>query len=280
MSIYEPWSPGGFSNPGSFEVIGSERRYGVELEYYDCERYEELQGHTLFGAKDDGSVDGEFYSPVLQGDNGLVECETFCRLAKEKGFRADRGAGYHAHFDLSRENEKHLQAIVLGYHFTYPLWRLAVPQHRAESHWSEGHDFNLEDIRRINNRDRMRDFAERDRYSWANFAAYNKFGTVELRIHEATLDAYEVTAWIKAHTRFIDALASLTPAKVEAIFSNKAVRDIVREMRIILQSPDLMTHLTGRMNRFNPGCRSRNYVEPERVTVDDDGNEYDDDYDD
>jgi len=278
MSIHEPWAPTRFTNPGGFNEIGSERRFGVELEYFDVSRYKELQGNTIFGAKDDGSVDGEFYSPVLQGDNGLAECDNFCTLAREKGFRAAEGAGYHAHFDLSRENEKHLKSIVLGYHFTYPFWKLTVPQHRAESHWSEAHDFDVSDIKSINSKDRMREFASRGRYYWANFSAFNKFGTVELRIHESTHSGHDVTNWIKAHTRFLDALAGLLPSRVEAVFANKSLPDLVREMRVVLRSPDVMAHLTGRMNRFNPGCRSRQGVAATVTT--DESDDFDDDYED
>lgn len=255
MSIRNGWSPRNLPHPGGFERIGSERRYGVELEYFDVNRYESLQGRTIFGAKEDGSVDGEFYSPILQGDNGLSECENFCDLARDAGFQPNSGAGYHAHFDLSTENPHCLQSIVLAYHLTYSFWKLTVPDHRVTSHWSGQHDYTAADAKVIRSKASMQRFAQRDRYEWANFSAYNKFGTVELRIHEATHSAADVVNWIMAHTRFIDAVAGLSSDQLEKIFDRKSGTQIVREMRCVIREPRVMSHLLARMGRFHPGCR-------------------------
>jgi hypothetical protein len=77
----QPWS----GEPGSFDKIGSKRRFGVELETYRCPGYERLHGETEWGCVYECSTPGkEFVSPILQGDLGFHDVRDFCGVAESK----------------------------------------------------------------------------------------------------------------------------------------------------------------------------------------------------
>lgn len=244
------WAPGAFTKPGGFERIGSERKFGVELEYFDVENWDTLEGKTLFGAKHDGSVDGEFYSPIMSGDNGLAECEKFCELAGYLGFSTDpRDSGFHAHFDLRGESVRSLKSIALAYHLTKKYWELLVhPSRVEENRWCNSHRFGVADVKGITDLQDFADFSSSlHRYTWINFCAYNKFGSVEVRSHESTINGFDVVAWITGHCRFIDAASKMGMGKVEGLFERKQVKTIAKEMNRIIDNPLVTSHFADRL---------------------------------
>jgi len=235
----EGWGPSAFRDPGSFTRIGSERRFGVELEYFTVEDWESLEGETVFGAKYDGSVDGEFYSPIMQGDNGLAECEKFCDLASRLDFTVDPlESGLHIHLDMSSEKLKGLKSIALGYHLTRKYWQSAVHPHRNTTEWCRKHAWTGDDLKPIRSLEAFHDFAWRTRrHSWINLAAYQKHHTFEVRNHESTLNGADVVAWVTAHARFTDAMARMGDGTIEQIFHRKQLPGLVREMTRIIDNP-------------------------------------------
>ncbi len=219
----ETWdpSPSGISI-ASYAKIVSKRKFGVELETSLSADYRSLKGQTLFGAKYDCSVSGmEFISPILYGDEGLEEVEFFCDLASDKAFDVDDNCGYHLHLDVRDETTVQLRHIAYAYAKSYAAWRNLVSSYRAnDCNYCHAPSYSASSIKTCR---RIKDFMARtDRYNYLNLYAFERLGTVEVRLHDASLHAKTINYWVIAHTRFIDAVHDMTYAEIDALFDGDA----------------------------------------------------------
>jgi hypothetical protein len=193
-----------------------DRQYGVELETCICDGFSELDGQTVFSSCDDGSINGkEFVSTVLRGDAGLTEIEKFCTRANRLDFQTDRACGFHLHVDVTEGlTEDNRTAILLGYFLTENFWFACVDEARTENSFcvALSAKFKEADIR-------AQGFGlSSGRYLFANFTAFRKHGTLEIRLHQATLDAQAITQWAIANVRFVDAVSKMTTQQVSERF--------------------------------------------------------------
>jgi len=221
---WEP-TPVNVAHP-TYSVIGSKRAFGVEIETSACHNYVTTKGKHCFGAKFDSSIRGmEFISPILQGDQGLQSVVDFCNLAQQMGWHINSDCGLHIHCDMRGEEVRGLQNVAYAYLLTHDFWRLMVNQYRAhDCHYCRNVDYNLSDL--AFNGSRWRDFCwNRDRYGYCNLSAYAKFGSYEIRLHQGSLNGRAITAWLRVHLRFIDAMAALhTMRDVRAVLGSTTTR--------------------------------------------------------
>lgn len=253
--IDEGWERGTFAPQApSYKRVGSERRFGVELEFQDLpDSVFDLEGETVFGAKEDCSVEGgEFDSPILYADQGLDAVDHFCGLADDHGFVAGQGAGYHLHLDMSKESAEGLKRIALAYHYSKDFWLGAVPSQRRHFTYSRPHTWRRGDVLGWQTLGDAREFAgSQDRYYWCNVSSYWCKQTFEIRCHESLIDAFAVNAWIIAHTRFCDAMSGMGVGKITRIFGRKKPTEIFRELRAVIKEPTVSEHLQKRYRQFN-----------------------------
>jgi len=196
------WRAKRFTPSDEFEIIKSHRRFGIELETSACPDHAEIEEDTVFGCKDDGSIDGkEFVSPILSSDAGLEEIEKFCKLAKH--FDVDGKCGFHIHLDMRDEDTEELKKIITAYLLTEQLWQSFVPQTRRENSYCRPASWNPAQVARVESTPDLLNLAH-DRYYWLNLHALAEHGTLEIRLHTSTLDARKVCNWVKAHLQFVD----------------------------------------------------------------------------
>lgn len=197
----------------TFEEIGSERAFGVEIETAECDDYRSIRNQTLFGAKFDGSIGGmEFVSPPLKGDQGIAEVAKLCGIADEKGWSVDSDCGLHVHLDVSCESMQRLRRIAYAFAKTQAVWQSLTTPYRATDccyatpiRWKP-HQVFSKDVRSFGR--------DQSRYQWLNIAACERHGTIEVRIHEGTIDGDAICNWIKALVRFADWAADNARRKV------------------------------------------------------------------
>lgn len=228
-------------NRGGHAKVGSRRNFGVELETSNSDGWSEWIDNTPFGAKHDGSVDGkEFVSPVLNGDDGIDAVDNLCNYAKRNGCTVNRSCGYHLHIDMSGESAEELQRIALAYAYTREFWFGCVAESRRSNHYCHsnvyGGDVYWDEhtIKAGSGRPRPT-----TRYIWANWSAYSAHNTLEIRLHEGTLDGRAVCNWIKAHLRFVDYVKGLTIGQITRIFGNKSLKAQMRNMRDLWKDAEL-----------------------------------------
>lgn len=208
-----------FAGVKNYSAVGSERKFGVEIETADCPKFMELANKICFDAKDDCSVAGkEFASSILYGNDGLAAIKNLCAFAEKNDWSVDSHCGLHIHLDMSNESTKALRAITAAYYLTYDVWKQFVESRRVGNHYcarSYGSVTSLDDT------PRFATYAMRqNRYEWLNLNAYSKFRTFEIRLHHGSIDGEEICNWIRAHAIFVDWAAQLSLRKVKEFFEN------------------------------------------------------------
>lgn len=150
----------------------------------------------------DGSVRGaEVVSPILN-DERLNEGSIVARLLLGVGGKVDRTTGFHVH--IGARGVLELDAIAnwyLNWNLVHDAIGALVAPSRLNNSYCKAVDrqraeLNAERIRNGN----VSDFSG-DRYQSFNLMAYDRHGTVEIRLHQGTLNGTKAVAW----SRFIDA---------------------------------------------------------------------------
>jgi len=206
------------------------RRFGVELEVSEADNWNALERDSdrVFGIKSDGSVSGdglEFYSPILQGDPGIEAVENLCAYASENGWNADESCGYHLHIDCSDLNGVQKKRVYYAYKLTEKLWHRFVPSDRLCGSWCHPIEIPAAEIRNmtfteIRNRVSRGEYG---RYIWANICSLSHHRTIEIRLHNGTVDSDAVVNWIKAHVMFLDKVKDMLLTRIDRRFLNKTV---------------------------------------------------------
>jgi len=148
------------------------------------------------------------------------------------------------HCDLSNTTADQRKAIALAYAYTCDFWFACVDSNRRTNNYchankSEGGRvyWDVDGIKAGS------DFPDvSTRYVWLNWCAYSSHRTVEVRLHEGTLDGSAVCNWIKAHLRFIDSVMNMTPGQITRKFGNKTLKTQMRNMRDIWMDDELSNY--------------------------------------
>ncbi len=207
-----PYTDGGdyypqftYMKENSFSKVGSDRRYGLELESQTCPNYMELN-HTGWGAKPDGSIRGkEFYSAIFRGNRGLRSIRKVCNYANEHNWVACRSCGYHLHLNMRYENVDSLKAIAYAYYATRNTWLGFVNNRRHNIPYCRAMDSNNGNVGHITDLTEWNEYCSNfNRDIWVNWQAYRAYKSLEIRLHEGTFDADKVCNWVRAHITFVD----------------------------------------------------------------------------
>jgi hypothetical protein len=232
------WNMGANVESSASSELRSLRRFGIELEISRAHPFRELQGQTVFGAKGDGSVNGdgrEFVSPILQGDDGLQSVRNFLAYANAHNWHADASCGYHLHIDVRDLTGLQKRKIAYAYALTQDVWFAFVNSHRNNSHWCGKFRMTAADVERITE-PRGRGFrhvrGHMTRGSWA-VCCGTRHGTFEIRLHQGTLVEAEVINWVKLHTWFADYVSRLKWHQIKRRFLNKTAQ---QQFRIFLEN--------------------------------------------
>lgn len=245
--------PFGWNGTDDFDDVGSSRKFGVELETSECSDFWDWLDRDTWGVVEDGSIRGkEFVSAPMYGNDGLRAVRAFCNGASDSGFRINATCGFHLHCDLSDTDADERKAIALAYHYTRELWHDFIDRDRYDTMYSRMNWPKNPDGKKFWGRKQCVDGHDHpdhpDRYVWINWQAFAKHSTIEVRAHHPTLNGREVCNWIKAHTRFIDAVSVMTVGQVTRMFGNEDKKAQMRELAYIWDDTEL-AEFYGRKHR-------------------------------
>jgi hypothetical protein len=202
-------SPATFESDNRHNRMVSKRRFGVEIETHTCDGYRGLVGNICFDIKDDGSISGkEFASTILDGDKGLEAIEDLCDFGASHDWSVSIQCGLHIHLDMSKEKTAALKSVAIAYLMTRDFWRGLVDESRWSNFFCGNSSFETNDIEGLTSFTRFA--RQQTRYEWFNVAAYTKFKTFEIRLHQGSINAEQICNWIRIHTLFVDWAASKT----------------------------------------------------------------------
>lgn len=246
----------------TYNLTGSQRKYGIELETSSCPNHQQLRNLCIFGCKEDGSVDGmEFVSPPMWGDQGYEQTKILCRFARENRFEIDAACGFHIHINLNdvREDDK-LRAVALGYLYTEDVWQKFVSKARARNYYCTSVDYGELDVLEARNFGSFVENSSCDgtRYNWVNWHAWSRFNTVEIRLHSPTLNYRKITNWNTAHLRFVDFCLDLDIDGVQDMFRDKEDAEIFSALSQIWNDESLTTYFKDRAEHFGNEFSNRN----------------------
>jgi hypothetical protein len=212
-----PWSE------VSYDKIGSERKFGAELETSYCPEWEELRGRTFFGAKDDCSIRGkEFDSPVLYGDEGLDHLRELLTYAEQEEWEVDSDCGCHTHYDMRGLSYEQLCSVAYAYRKSVAVWKALVNPDRRDHSYSQAYYWTCNDFKQVKERNTTFNSLLCDlgagAYEYVRFSAYTAHNTFENRMLEGCLDADTLCAWIKLNCLFIDNVKDMSIEEIDRYF--------------------------------------------------------------
>lgn len=199
---------------------GDRRKFGVEIEYIggtqslirEMERrgltvsYEGYTHRVTPGAwkiVTDGSLSNggyELVSPPLSGSAGRRQVKLACEALQASGARVNNSCGLHVHHDIHDLDAAGIGRLASLWSNNQRNINWLVAASRRDSQWAQ--PLTSTEVAQYNAMNPARDLRSQvqsiayRRYRSLNFLAYVRYGTVEVRQHQGTLNAKKMLAWI------------------------------------------------------------------------------------
>lgn len=202
------------------------RKFGIEIEFAGTSREAVAQEMRSRGL--DVSIEGynhyvrsgwklvsdcscgyELVSPPLKGADGFDQVRKACDALQAAGARINVHCGLHVHHDVADLDLDGLRRAVRTYHSSQLAINGLVAQSRRTTvtdtrHGTTGNrwclpltNIELAHIDRLTHRQTVSSLARADRYRTLNLTSLPKYGTLEIRQHQGTLNAKKIIAWIE-----------------------------------------------------------------------------------
>lgn len=188
------------------EILLLNPDFPVEIQDYNHEvqpRWKMITDSSVNGDNtydDDDDGEGlELVSPILAGQKGFEELETAVRGIRNAGGDIDSSCGLHVHHD-ARDLTPAQVAGLLRFYIENQLVidRFLAPSRRSTRNnqwcqpWREEEKNSV-----ISAAKNEQSLGRYDRYRTLNVTAYPKYGSLEFRQHQGTLNLEKMVLWIK-----------------------------------------------------------------------------------
>lgn len=209
------------TQPASFPELDYtfNRRFGVEIEAYNCTREKlakelreaginvAVEGYNHNTAPHwklvtDSSLQGnhtfELVSPILQGESGLRELQKVCWVLEYCDVKVNDSCGLHIHIDAVNFTMATWKNLAITYKNIETVIDAFMPLSRRENTYCK----KLRDIpeRKILSATTLTDLRaafNNHRYYKLNFESYSRHNTVEFRQHSGTTNFTKMENWIR-----------------------------------------------------------------------------------
>ncbi len=174
-------------------------------------------GDGTWSSKYDGSVSrgAEVISPILTAPR-LNEAHKVVKALKSDGARVDRATGFHVHIgiqslatpDSNRTPANNLASLVINWYAAHHAIAALVAPSRLNNRYCKvlGEDKATEQASYSSNGNRGA--WDSNRYVSLNLESMDRHGTVEVRLHQGTLNGVKAIAWSQFISAFIDATSN------------------------------------------------------------------------
>ncbi len=195
------------------------RRFGIEIEAYNCEREHlatELREAGINVAVEgynhetrnhwklvtDSSLRGnntfELVSPILQGEDGLKELQKVCWVLEYCNVKVNDSCGLHIHIDAADFTIETWRNLATTYCSLEPVIDAFMPSTRRNNTYCKRlSSIPLNSIREAQTIQDLRRVFRNDRYYKLNIEAYACHRTVEFRQHSGTTNFTKMENWIR-----------------------------------------------------------------------------------
>lgn len=265
QNVYAKMRSQGLLNISDQEATrrGFERRFGVEFEAYNVSMFTlcdalnnagitcrmEGYNHTTrrhWKIVSDASLSGnqtfELVSPILQGEQGIEEMKTVCRVLNECGAKVNKTCGTHVHIDAQNMDLATWKRIYINYARLEKVIDDFMPVSRKKDNnmYCQGYTRlpNLETkINHARSLDEIYAFFG-SRYYKINPKSYARHNTIEFRQHSGTVDFEKISNWV----RFLGNLITYSTTNL--------VTDTTLEGLATFNDQEIMNYLIQRTNKL------------------------------
>jgi len=158
----------------------------------------------------DGSLENgwELVSPPMQWDAANVQVRTACAVLKDLGCRATSDCGLHVHHDVGDMTTRTAAMLARNWQACQSATERLVERDRLYSEWCRRTPRSITNAQCDIAEDLPLSeflYIDGERYRQLNWTCWNSYGTVEVRMHESTLDADAILAWVAYSQSIVEA---------------------------------------------------------------------------
>lgn len=277
------------SNTAEFPMLPSDRTFGVEAEFFgitpqaaidalyqvgiDCRH--ENHNHvtrTWWKIVYDASVNSrgtgqghgiELVSPILRGEEGMAVAALAVNTLQGIGGKTDKTCGLHVHVGMDGLVGRDVVKIMDLYTANQENINKLIARSRWRNIYCQPIDNATRNSRVVN------DFASAttaletmrlgnalqyyDRYHAVNLASYAKYGTIEFRQHQGTLNGEKLTSWV----RFLLALVEKGSSSTNANEDFGSLGGLLNGVPLHSETRSFLTRRAERLERSREEARLR-----------------------
>lgn len=215
----------------------TDRRFGVEIEFFGITRHAaavalqgvginaQVEGYNHNTADHwkivtDSSVSAtgtghyagnEIVSPILSGQAGYDAVRLVVDTLVAAGARVGTTCGLHVHHDANDLTGEEIARVVELYQANQGMVDGLLARSRRNSRWARAYSqAELDMVKSLaaQGKDALKNRSW-NRYKTVNLDAYRKYGTLEFRQHQGTLNADKIIAWIRFGQTMIEAARTM-----------------------------------------------------------------------
>ena len=262
---------------GSFKTNKSKRFVGIEFEveggYFNRIDFEDNVKDSICVAEDGSLSNGcEVKTLPMNGDLLFDKIKSVTKQISEKGGYIATSCGLHVHFDVSDFQKKDLRKLFFVYKLFEEHFYSMVSGSRRENnyckrlpfeidrclsaptfkHYWYNYDWNT-NLEECSYENCGENRWHNTRYFWVNLnSAYMSRNTMEIRLHQGSLDAEKVIKWIRIHLAIIEWCKNADLKRVIALRSGMS------NFMNIIHDNDLKTYIRQRRKKFK-------YAKPRKI---------------
>lgn len=202
-----------------FRFIPFNRRFGVEIEAFNITQRElasalrnagiqvEVEGYNhntrnhwkiVTDASLSGTHSFELVSPILEGQAGLNQLETVCRVLKAKRALINRSCGLHVHFDAENIGLAQTKNLLINYARYEAIIDSFMPASRRSTTntYCQSLTGRISQIEAASTMQALTSTALPSRYFKVNLQSYLRHKTIEFRQHSGTIEFEKISNWV------------------------------------------------------------------------------------
>jgi hypothetical protein len=210
-------------------TTGVGRRFGVEIEFIgssyrlelamreqglqcSMQEYNHRVSRNTWKIVPDGSVSGgaELVSPILQGTRGFEQLAKASAALNAAGVTINRSTGLHVHHDVRDLRVSAFKTFVRNWsNCQDAIDMMVAPSRRLDRNMYcrrlTGRDLASVDLLETMDLHLAARTLSGDRYRTLNLQSYGRYGTVEVRQHQGSIDGAQISAWVRFGQAMIQA---------------------------------------------------------------------------
>lgn len=234
-NIWKKWNILRTEQPLSFQPINFEfyfnRKFGVEIEFFGVEERilkqnfqqsglnfrTESYNHTtrphwkfVTDSSIRGNIGRELVSPVLQGNEGLIDFRKACKALRISNAQVNKSCGVHIHLDANDYSIENFITLIKNQYLIENQIDKIMPESRRQNQNTYCKGFQQFSKRELFEKlDRMNTVQEisnyfASRYFKLNLQSFQRHGTVEFRQHGASTNFLKIKNWIFICARLVE----------------------------------------------------------------------------